>query len=105
METKGCKMGFFNRRLFDMDDRKQFQADWSKKSDAEKVEWANEKVRQMCQDPFSAEALDARCQKWMSMTPEEKEAFLDGHRNRMRHCVGRHHRHGCSDPKDQGCNS
>lgn len=29
------------------------------------------------EDHFSVEAIDSRCEKWMSMSSEEKQAFVD----------------------------
>jgi hypothetical protein len=49
----------------------------------------------MCKDPLSVEAIDARCKKWMEMTPEERESFLKRRKHMIGNMFGRHafHRH------------
>ena len=95
MRTIDFETGFFGRKLFNMNARKQFQTKWSEMTDAEKLEFANKQVERMCKDPLSVEAIDARCKKWMEMTPEERESFLKRRKYMIGKTFGRHafHRH------------
>ncbi len=79
METRGFGMGHFGRNPFDKDARKKFKEEWSKMTDAEKLEIMNKRMEGFDnhEDHFSIEAIDARCEKWVKMTDEEKQAFVD----------------------------
>ncbi len=96
MTTNNFGMGFFGRNPFDREARKQFQEDWSKMTDQEKLDFMNKRMEQFGKDPFSVEQIDARCQEWMNKTPEEKQSFVDERKkafeNRM-NCRGRHFHH------------
>ena len=85
MMTRGFGMGFFGRTHFDKDARKQFQEEWSKMTDSEKLEFMNKRVEHMGQDHFSVEAIDARCAEWMKMSAEEKQAFVDERKKAFEH--------------------
>ena len=70
--------GFFGNNPFDKESRSKMKEQWSKMTDAEKLEFMNKRM-EGCEnhgDHFSVEAIDARCQKWMNMTSEEKEEFV-----------------------------
>ena len=79
MMTRGFGMGFFGRNPFDSESRKKFKEEWSKMTDSEKLEFMNKRMECLDkhEDHFSVEAIDARCEKWMSMSVEEKQAFVD----------------------------
>ncbi|MFT3903275.1 MAG: hypothetical protein QM727_08875 [Niabella sp.] len=77
MMTRGFGMGFFGRNPFDKDARKQFQEKWSKMTDSEKLEFANERFDNIGEDRFSVEKLDELCEKWTKMSAEEKQVFVD----------------------------
>jgi len=77
MMTRGFGMGFFGRSPFDKETRKQFQEKWSKMTDSEKLEFANERFGNIGEDRFSVEKLDELCEKWTKMSAEEKQAFVD----------------------------
>ncbi len=98
MTTRGFGMGFFGRNPFDKEARKQFREEWSKMTDSEKLEFANERFGGTEEDHFSVEKIDARCEEWLKMTAEEKQAFVDERKaafeNRMNGICGfRQHRH------------
>lgn len=79
MTAKNFGMGFFGRNPFDKDARKKFKEDWAAMTDSEKLEFMNKRV-EACdnnEDRFSVETMDARCEEWMNMTLEEKQAFID----------------------------
>lgn len=92
MTTRGFGMGFFGRGHFDKDARKKFQEEWAAMSDEQKLEIMNKRMEAMGgdEDRFTVEAIDARCEKWMKMTREEKEEFISEHKkmfhDRM-HCM------------------
>lgn len=77
MTTRGFGMGFFGRNPFDKDGGKQFREEWSKMTDSEKLEFANERFGKAGEDRFSVEKLDELCEKWTKMSAEEKQAFVD----------------------------
>ena len=77
MMTRGFGMGFFGRNSFDKDVRKKFQEKWSGMTDSEKLEFMNNRIEHMGHDHFSVEAIDARCEEWIKMSTEEKQAFVD----------------------------
>ena len=79
MRTRGFGMGFFGGSPFDKDARKEFKESWSKMTDNEKLEFMNKRMEGLDnhEDHFSVEAIDSRCEKWMSMSSEEKQAFVD----------------------------
>ena len=91
-------MGFFGRKCFDNDARKEFKDKWSKMTDSEKIEFINKKMDHMDEheDRFTVEAMDARCEKWMSLTREEKEELVrekkEAFEQRVGHFFGHHHR-------------
>lgn len=99
MMKKGFGMGLLGKYPFDEEAKKEFLEKWSKMTDAEKLEFVNEKVERMSQDPFSVEAFDARCEKWMAMSQEEKQAFVDEKKKAFKdrkgdkHGYFRHHKH------------
>jgi len=78
MTTRNFGMGFFGRNPFDKDARNKIKEEWSKMTDAEKLEFANMQMNGFDnhRDRFSVEAIDERCEKWMNMTREEKEEFI-----------------------------
>lgn len=71
-------LGFFGNRHFGSEDRTKFTEDWDKMSDSEKLEIMNKRMaafkagKNCREEAFSVEQLDARCNEWMSKTPEEK---------------------------------
>jgi len=99
MTIKDFGMGFFGRNLFDKEARKNFNEQWSKMADEEKLAFMNQRVEEMGKDRFSVEAIDARCEEWMKMTPEEKEKFVNERKKAFEErmaCGGDfgHHHHG-----------
>lgn len=99
--TRGFGMGFFGRNPFDKDARTKFKEEWSKMSDAEKLELMNKRMATFGEheERFSVEAIDDHCEKWMKMTREEKEAFIrerkeafESRKNCMGDFFGRMHR-------------
>ncbi len=81
--TTGFGMRFFGRNPFDKDARKQFQKRWSKMTDNEKLDFANERFGNIGEDRFSIEKLDTLCEEWTKMTVEEKQAFIDERKNTL----------------------
>ena len=79
MRTRGFGMGFFGASPFDKDARKEFKESWSKMTDSEKLELMNKRMEGLDnhEDHFSVEAIDSRCEKWMNMSSDEKQAFVD----------------------------
>lgn len=79
MRTENCGMGFFGRNPFNKEGRKELMEKWAKMTDAEKLDFMNEKMKHFenHDDLFSVGAIDKRCEKWMSMTAEQKQAFVD----------------------------
>lgn len=79
MRTRGFGMGFFGGNPFDKDARKEFKESWSKMTDSEKLEFMNKRMEGLDnhEDHFSVEAIDSRCEKWMNMSSDEKQAFVD----------------------------
>lgn len=77
--TRDFGMGFFGRNPFDKDARKKFKEEWSKITDAEKLELMNKRMNahDNCDDRFSVDAINARCEEWMKMSAEEKQAFVE----------------------------
>jgi hypothetical protein len=102
MKTIDLETRFFGRKFFSMNARKQFQEEWSKMTDAEKLKLMNKKVEGMCKDPLSVEAIDARCKKWMEMTSEEKDSFLKKRKDMIGNLFGRHSFHRNFNFEGQG---
>lgn len=105
---KDFGMGFFGRRMFGSERMKDFREKWDQMSDSEKLEFMDKKMEcfSKYEDPFTVEAIDARCKQWMKMTPEEKEKWVtarkNAHRNRiamMKEHFG--HDHGEFGPFDE----
>ena len=97
MRTRGFGMGFFGGNPFDKDARKEFKESWSKMTDNEKLEFMNKRMEGLDnhEDHFSVEAIDSRCEKWMSMSSDEKQAFVDEKKKAFEcHMHGMHGMHG-----------
>ena len=75
--TRGFGIGFFEKKPFDKEAKRQFREKWSKMTDNEKLDFANERFSNMSEDRFSVERLDALCKEWAKMSATEKQAFVD----------------------------
>lgn len=108
MTTNDFGMGFFGRRTFDADTRKQFREEWSKMTDSEKIEFINQRMDALNdegndrdgffgKEGLTIEAIDARCEEWLKKSPEEKEKQMDEWKDKLqrrKNCMENFHKHG-----------
>ncbi len=96
MTTRGFGMGFFGRDPFNKEAKIKFKEEWSKMTDAEKLEFMNKRMEgfDKHEDRFSVEAIDARCEAWMKMTNEEKQAFVEEKKKAFESRMHAMHGHG-----------
>lgn len=94
MTTRDFGMGFIGRGHFGNDERAKIKEEWSKMTDSEKLEFMNKWMEgaDRHEDRFSVEAIDSRCEKWMNMSREEKEAFLTEKKKAMENRMHGMHR-------------
>lgn len=88
--NKDFRIEFFGRNPFNKESRKELIEKWSKMTDAEKLDFMNERMKHFenKDDHFSIESIDKRCEKWMSMTTEEKQVFVDERKKQFEERAG-----------------
>ncbi|MDR2040325.1 MAG: hypothetical protein LBQ60_20610 [Bacteroidales bacterium] len=78
MKASDFGMGFFGKGHFSEDARRKIREEWNKMPDSEKLELMNQRMNAWGSEnhAFNVENIDARCEKWMKLSPEEKEQFV-----------------------------
>jgi len=82
MRSNNFGMGFFGRRGFDFDDRKEYFEEWSKMSPKERAEEMDRRIDEMAaasndmENFFGCDMRKHFAEKWANMSQEDKEEMM-----------------------------
>lgn len=82
MRTRDFGMGFFGRRGFDFNEKREYFEEWSKMSPEEKIKEMDKRANEMaggghCMgDHFGGDMRSHFAERWTNMSQEEKETFI-----------------------------